>query len=75
MWLSQNGLSANFGDIKSNWIITYQIRKLKIQGIDNKSITDRHLSDIFKAWPILCSSRGHDLVSFPLLKFSLLIIK
>ncbi|XP_022166092.1 uncharacterized protein LOC111030737 isoform X2 [Myzus persicae] len=63
IWLSENGLSANFEDIKSNWIITYQIRKLEIQGVDNKSITDRHLSDIFKAWPILCSSRGHDLIS------------
>ncbi|XP_050066661.1 uncharacterized protein LOC126555825, partial [Aphis gossypii] len=63
IWLSQNGLSANFEDIKSNWIIPYQIRKSEIQGIDNKSITDRHLSDIFKSWPILCSSRGHELIS------------
>lgn len=69
IWLSQNGLSANFEDIKSNWIITYQVRKSEIQGLDNKSITERHLSDIFKAWPILCSSRGPDLVSFPLPKF------
>lgn len=66
IWLSQNGLSANFGDIKSNWIITYQIRKSEIQGVDNKSITDHHLSNIFKSRPILCSSRRHDLVSFPL---------
>ncbi|CAH1710448.1 unnamed protein product [Aphis gossypii] len=59
VWLSQSGLSSDLEQVIPKWKLTYEIRKSEIHGTD---ILKRHLSEIFKVWPILCSPKGYMLV-------------
>ncbi|XP_060856877.1 uncharacterized protein LOC132934573 isoform X3 [Metopolophium dirhodum] len=59
VWLSKSGSSSDFDEVIKHWKLTYDIRKTEIHGSD---ISKRHLSEIFKSWPILCGPKGYVLV-------------
>jgi len=61
VWLSQSGPSSDFEEVIKHWKLTYDIRKTEIHSSD---VSKRHLSEIFKSWPILCGPKGYVLVIF-----------